>query len=226
MTITDQQRKFVWIAAAILAAAYFAPSIITTVWQVTDAQQPRRPSPLRQSPPLSPSPNAAPTFPQVTPYPAAAPAANVAAPASPDEETALSAPATLTGKWAGSVQTDTTICQMNLEVINPADAPGIKGYGSLRCVDLEALAKAQAHRNFTSVLQLVQQSPPTALMLSGKLRRDGAVRFHVDSIIGPAPQAKACTISGIKISQFGTGVAIQWEDGCKGAGAILQRVRS
>lgn len=225
MTITDQQRKFIWIAASILAAAYFAPSIITTVWQVTDAQQARRSSPFPPTPPRWAIPNAAPAPQQaavtpVTPYAAAA-----ATPASPDEETAASAPATLTGKWEGQANTDTGICHLKLEVINPTDMPGIKGYGSMTCMALGPLVATQPKGDIKTAFNIVRRTTPTALLLSGKLRRDGAIRFHVDNIIGPPPSDKACTMALIKVAPFASGVVAQWEDGCKGGQAMLQRVR-
>ena len=233
MTITDQQRKLFWIVAAILVAAYFAPSVITFVSRMTDAQQARYAAPERQAPPPRPVANAArapqsagdPALaPGAQPSPAATPAPD-AQPPSPDEETALSAPPTLTGNWEGSANTETGICQLKLEIRNAVDMPGIKGYGAISCIQLGPLVSAQAKGNVKSALDVVRRTTPTALMLSGKVRRDGAIRFHVDNIIGPPPQDKACTMTWIKVSQFGTKIAAQWEDGCKGGQAILQRGR-
>ena len=61
------------------------------------------------------------------PNSAAAPASTAMPAGSPDEETALSAPATLTGKWEGSANTETGICHLKLEIMNAVDMPGIKG---------------------------------------------------------------------------------------------------
>ena len=89
----------------------------------------------RQNTAPQPLPRTAPQYPQssllVQPNP------YVASSGPPDEETALPAPASLAGKWQGQANTDTGICQMKLEIVNPTHMPGIKGYGSMTCMALE-----------------------------------------------------------------------------------------
>jgi hypothetical protein len=114
---------------------------------------------------------------------------------------------------------------MKLEIVNPTDMPGIKGYGSMTCIALGPLVATQPKGDVKTALDIVRRTTPAALLLSGKLRRDGAIRFHVDNIIGPPPTDKACAMTFVKVAPFASGAVAQWEDGCKGGQAMLSRVR-
>jgi hypothetical protein len=227
MEITAQQRKFALITAGVVLAAYFAPSIVLFAIEVASMEfHPSMPkaSPFdgRQNTAPQPLPRTAPQYPQssllVQPNP------YVASSGPPDEETALPAPASLAGKWQGQANTDTGICQMKLEIVNPTDMPGIKGYGSMTCMALGPLVATQPKGDVKTAFNIVRRTTPAALLLSGKLRRDGAIRFHVDNIIGPPPTDKACAMTFVKVAPFASGVVAQWEDGCKGGQAMLSRM--
>jgi hypothetical protein len=219
---TDKQRKFLWIAPAVVAAIYLSPSLIRFAVQATANRQPvsaaahAKPSPIRLAPPGAAS---------AAPYSAAAagqPAASTAtAPASVADTSAGADFSKLLGVWTGNlIQQSGGLCKFRLEMRMSPDKPGdYSGYWTRSCMSAALFADPR----FSAPSQranLVNQLNPVSAILTGSAV-EGSIAFHVDKTIGVPPDG--CAPTTLTISPFGDYQIAAQESPCQGGQMLLAR---
>ena len=211
MTLTDKQRKSLWIAAAIVAVIYFAPTVLRQALPARPVAA-LKPSPLRPSTVPYPAPGRASPTPEVS-----APVASAAAVTPADAQFS-----NLLGIWAGSsIRPNGTICKLRLELRMSQDKPGAyAAYSTMACGPaLPVVATTQAQRSL--VAGMLNEMRPVSAVASGSVVK-GALEFQVDRNIGASPDG--CKPTAFTVSPFGASqIAAQWEEGsCQGGQMIMQ----
>jgi hypothetical protein len=205
MTLTDKQKKALWITAAVFAVIHFAPHILFFVRQAVFAPHApayAKPSPMR---------------------PMTQPAAQSAS--SPSPALALGTSASrFTGVWTGSqLLPSQDTCKERLEIRMSDDKPGFFA-GSETRVCAPALFALPGRASQQKMPGIIRQMEPVSAELTGSMV-DGAIKFHVDQVIGIP--VDGCTLTGYSISAFGSQqIAAQWQEGsCPGGQLILVRAQ-
>jgi hypothetical protein len=218
MNLTDQHRKWLWIAVAAIAVLHFGPRMLSIWWQAVlyhhHAAAIAKPSPAHPMPQaqiLTRLPE--------RPLPAAAPLSASA------QGIAADSPFTrFTGTWSGStLRPNGMICKLRFELSQSQEKPGgFTGYTTMSCgpvVPIQAISAAQR----AAAARIIDQMRPVSAVLSGS-PENGELMFTVDRVIGSA--ADGCKLSNFTVTPFGaTQIAAQWEEqgGCKGGQMIMQR---
>jgi hypothetical protein len=205
MTLTDKQKKALWITAAVLAAIHFAPHILFFVRQAVFAPHApayTKPSPMR---------------PMAQPAGQSASLATPAPPVIPNASRFL-------GVWTGSqLLPSQDTCKERLEVRMSEDKPGFfSGSETRACTPaLFALPGRVSQQKMSGV---IRQMEPVSAELTGSME-NGAITFHVDKVIGIPWDG--CTLTGYSISSFGSQqIAAQWQEGtCPGGQLVLMRAQ-
>jgi hypothetical protein len=207
MQLTDKHRKYLWIAAAVIAAVHFLPGYIM---QFIPHRSPEfaKPSPVRIDPS---APGRASLPPQgalsgtLSMVPADAQFAN------------------LMGVWNGSaVRPNNTFCRMRLELRRSPDKPGFyAAYSTTTCGPaLPIHATTSAERQVAGIA-LKQMSPVSASFTGTAV--NGALQFDVADNIGSAPDG--CMPTALKVTPFGLSqVLAAWKAGtCPDQQMLLQK---
>jgi len=181
--LTEKQKKYVWIAVAVLAVIHFAPGILMRARQTFAFRPPAvlaKPSPTRPAQP-----------------PPAPPASEVIAATK------------YGGIWMGDTITpDMNRCDLKLEV-RLSDAKKLKGYVSKSCVSLQALQhRGPAVNGYLK--NMIDHAGPSSVIMTGVPAETG-INFTTDQAIGS--EMNGCSLSALSITDFGLGqVAAQWEE--------------
>ena len=223
MNITDQQRKLFWIVAAILVAAYFAPSVITVVLQVTDRiSTPSAPAYHKPSPAPRPAvPAPPPVFNSTTPDTQPQAGGTSSSPIAPGP-VAPTPFDKLTGVWTGNgTVAGGGFCAMRFELRDNHDAAGsFAGFTSLNCLPI-----APKEGRINVPLMMLSKISPASAILTGTAA-DGMLRLHVTKAIGK--DANGCAMTSLIATPFGAAqLAVEWQSGtCPTGQAMLQKARS
>jgi len=192
--LTDKQKKYLWIVAAVLAVIHFGPRYITGFLPARSRTAQTRPSPIRLAP---------------VPPPPTDPA--------PSPEAAREAQ--YLGVWAGhSLMPDQTTCSISLRLVKSAEDPSkITGYESKQCMPTAALQGGRIAKE--SIPELIRTTAPVSAVLTGVTNKDG-ITFTVDKTLGEQPGD--CGLSGFSVTGFGPGqLQAQWQEGKCDSGQML-----
>jgi hypothetical protein len=183
--LTEKQKKYLWIAAGVLAAVHFAPGILMRARSAfAHPAVLQKPSPVR-------------------------PALQQAPPAPPDP--AVVAFARYGGVWMGDTITpDMNRCSLKLEIRLSDELPKeLKGYASKSCVPLQGLVHRGPVTNGI-VRNMIDESAPASVIMTGTPQESG-ITFTTDQAIGT--EINDCSLSTLSITDFGQGqVAAQWQE--------------
>ena len=184
--LTEQQKKYLWIAAGVLAFIhFFLPGIVNTVRHAFTHNAPavvQKPSPY-----------------QIVPAPPPAP------PPSPEAIAATK----YSGVWIGSdLMPDQNRCNIRLEIRLSDDLPRkLKGYESKSCVPVQPFAGGKLSKG--SIADVIRETSPVSAVMTGTPTGEG-ITFTVDSLIGTPYDG--CSLTGMTIIDFGQAqVQAQWQ---------------
>jgi hypothetical protein len=193
MKLTDTQKKWAWIAAAVLVAVHFGPRYLTMILPAHE-QVVAKPSPLRP----------APIAPAVPPQPAPAP-------------TTVSGldPTQYLGVWVGSAlmpDAAQETCKIRLELArNASDPQKLTGYESKSCIPTPILQGGGVRKE--SIPQLIRETRPIEAVLTGSVK-DGEIVFQVDKTIGTPATGSCGALRSFSLIPFGReGLTAQWQEG-------------
>lgn len=134
-SLTDKQKKYLWIAAGVLVFIHFLPRFVNMFHHSAANQTMVRQQPVHAAPP-------APAIP------------------SPEEIAATK----YGGVWQGeAIMPDTNRCSARLEV-RLSDDKKLKGYLSKNCIPLQALVKTPATRGALNEMLEKHATPDSAVM--------------------------------------------------------------
>ena len=203
MPITDKQKKLIYAGAVLLAAYYFAPSLIRAGRRAL-APQPAliaKPSPVHSAPPP------APPDPAVLQTQADAAQFNK-----------------LMGDWSGGATLPQGMCRLALQLRPIPDEPAhYSGYSTMTCNPTLVLLSERVPKQQRDI-DLAKAMTPTSTIMSGAVENN-AIVFHIDTNIGMP--IGGCAITGFTVSPFADQVAAQWQTGnspCQGGQMVLNRV--
>ncbi len=186
MKLTDQHKKWLWIAGIALVLIHFTPHILAIIVRV-----------LHPAPAVIPKPPAA----------IVAPAQPVA-PVVPLVDPQI---ARTMGFWAGqSVRPDEAkSCMLHLELKpTPVKDADYTGYLTMSCGPTLALMANRMSQSGEARAILTQMMPVSSI-LSGPVL-NGSITLHADQIIG-AP--KGCTTPDLTLTPFGeNNLAAKWQE--------------
>ena len=210
MQLTKEQKKFAWIAAAVVAVIYVAPRVLLTVRQAVAAG--------RHSAAYAAHEKPSPARPANTPAKAA-----IVPQANPNADGAASR---LIGHWLGEGLLTRGFCRLSLELKHGDGLPSsYKGYSTISCgPSLPFNGKKPTAENRAA--SLINQMAPSSTILSGSLV-NGSIEFDVDQDIGGNPDAP-CPVTHFTVTPFGdNNIAVVWKAGtCAGGNMILKRMAS
>jgi hypothetical protein len=201
MTLTDKQRKYAWIGAAVLGVIYLGPAAIRSIRQAVLTNQAARaavnkPSPIR----VAPSPSI------------------VVTPSLPIDPAIIH----LLGSWqAGADLPERGRCIMTLQVKRDADRPGIlNGFETVHCLQSAALTGNAASVQGRA-RDVVTANTATSVIMSGK-PEGSSINFHIDRLVGIP--VNGCKITAYSATPFGDGaIAVEWKDApCPDGNLILR----
>jgi hypothetical protein len=206
MQITNNQRKLIWVVAAILGLCYFAPSLIQRVQYAVAAEQPEITKPSPAHPQLPPPP------PPPAPDPATLQASATAAQFDK-----------LADDWLGSALLPGGLCRLGLQIRKAPDTPeNYKGFSTISC---NTALKVMEHpgtpenRAKNAIASMVQ----TSTIMTGTIK-NGQIVFAVDQAIG-IPADGCGPITSFTVSPFADQIAAVWQQGdCKSQQMVLNRV--
>jgi hypothetical protein len=209
MQITSNQRKLIWIVAAILGLCYFAPSLIQRVQYAVAAEQPEG---------IKPSPAHIATTP---PAPTVPPPSTDAA--------ALQASATaaqfdkLADDWLGSALLPGGLCRLGLQIRKAPDKPeNYKGFSTISCNTALKVTDHPATPENRAKMAIASMTP-TSTIMTGTIK-NGQIVFAVDQAIGTPPDGCG-PITSFTVSPFADQIAAVWQQGdCKSEQMVLNRV--
>lgn len=204
MPITDKQKKLVYVGAAILAAYYFAPSLVNAGRRAF-APPPAviaKPSPVHIGPPPPP------------PDPAVLKAQAEAAQFGK-----------LMGDWSGGATLPQGMCRLALQLRPAPDKPAhYSGYSTMTCNPTLVLLSQRVPKQQRDI-DIAKSMTPTSTVMTGAVA-DGRIVFHIDTNIGIP--IGGCAITGFTVLPFGgEQVAAEWQAGaspCQGGQMVLNRV--
>jgi hypothetical protein len=231
METREKKRRAMWLIGIILAAIYFAPSILHLFTHVG-------PHPAQaSSAQMSPAKPAAGIPASGTPASAAVAPANSAnaggaVPIAPADDPAL---AKFLGVWHGGI----TIarrggCGLTLEIRASSDKNyPLAGYSTLGCMpsvfDLMAKNKVKNKTPIGAVDAITNQLNPTEAILAGSLV-NGTLEFKAQKNIGVAEGGNNCPMSSISVTPFAEQIAVEWkesqQEGCMGGQMLMKRAGS
>jgi hypothetical protein len=191
MTITPKQKKIVWISIAALAVIYYAPAVIMAVMRSSHPQAAPRPSPFAGAAPVVPPAIASADAPFIR----------------------------LMGVYSSRAMLPSRgVCGLRFELRGNHEKPGaFAGYFTLTCTPVISFQQRQWRPNLAPAT--VAGPKTTSTILTGTAE-SGAIRFHVDDVIG----ATGCIPTAFVLKPFGLNqIAIQWQDGCHGGSMLLNR---
>jgi hypothetical protein len=193
MKLTDQQKKWIWIAAAVLITIHFGSRYLAMIHPVQEHAAVAKPSPLHYaSPPPAVLPQTAPTPPS---------------PAAID-------PTQYLGVWVGSAlmpDDEQETCKIRLELVrNANDSQKLTGYESKSCIPTPILQGGRVRKE--SIPQLIRETRPIEAVLTGSVE-DGEIVFQVDKTISTS--ASRCgALRSFSLTPFGrAGVTAEWQEG-------------
>jgi hypothetical protein len=189
MKLTDKQRKYAWIGAAVLGVLYLGPSVLHSIQQAVTANRAAhaaimKPTPIRVAPKTA----------AVVPSPPRDPAAM-----------------RLLGVWKATQDLPARgLCTLSVQVKRDPIQPEVfQGYSTISCLPSLSIVGARptaANR----ALDAANARTPTSTIMSGALE-DGSIRFHIDRLIGIP--VNGCQITGFSLTPFGDGaVAAEWQN--------------
>jgi len=197
--LTDQQKKYLWIAAAVLVFIHFLPRFINM---------------------FHPSAGHAATAKQSAAHYAPAPP-----PPTPPPAPEILAANKYGGMWAGdTLQPDGDRCAVHLEIRLNDDLPKkLKGYSSIRCMPLQILVRGPISRGQANETVSDYAQPATAVMTATP--QGSGLTFTIDQPASPA--SNGCTITGFSFVDFGQGqVMADWQEGtCKPGRMLLRKAK-
>jgi len=201
MQITDKQRKFLWIAAGILAVVYLGPSLVNAV---------RMSIARAMAPAYAPKPSPAHLAPQtVTVNANSRPSTGI-------DPKLLKLIGNYTG---GAVLADRGFCRLSVQIKPNADLPGeFTGYSTMSCGP-NFLARGRAAGQAATNLAALT---PISTSMTGT-PAGSAIAFTVDKNFGIP--IDGCPISSMTVTPFaGSQIAAEWKAGsCHGGQLILNR---
>jgi hypothetical protein len=207
MTLTDKQRKYLWIAVAVIAAVHFLPGYIM---QFMPHRSPElaKPSPMRIDPS---APGRVSSLPQ---------GASLGMPSIVPADAPF---AGLMGVWNGSaVRPNNTFCRMRLELRRSPDKPGFyAAYSTTTCGPALPIHATTSAQRQVAAIALKQMSPVSASFTGTAV--NGALQFDVASNIGSAPDG--CMPTSLTVTPFGLSqILAAWKAGtCQGEQMLLQK---
>lgn len=210
MQFTEKQRKYLWIAVAVIAAVHFLPGYIM---QFIPHRAPEyaKPSPIR----IDPS-----TTGRVSPLPQGA------WPGTPSLVPADAPFASLMGVWNGSaVRPNNTFCRMRLELRRSPDKPGFyAAYSTTTCGPALPIHATTSAQRAVAGIALKQMSPVSASFTGTAV--NGALQFDVANNIGSAPDG--CMPTALTVTPFGLSqILAAWKAGaCQSEQMLLQKTPS
>ena len=195
MKLTDKQKKWAWIVAAVLLAIHFGPRYLTMIMPAHEHAA-AKPSPSHPAP----APSAPAVLPQTAP-PSPAPLGLD--------------PAQYLGVWVGSAlmpDEAQETCKIRLELDrNATDPKKLTGYESKSCVPTPLLQGGRVTKE--SIPQLIRDTRPIEAVLTGSVQ-DGDIVFQVDKTIGTPPPGSCGALKSFSLTPFGReGVTAQWQEG-------------
>jgi hypothetical protein len=189
MQLTDKQRKFAWIGAAVLGVIYLGPRVIQSIRQADSATHAAhaavsKPSPIRIAPESSIV---------VTP------------------KTAIDPARKFLGSWQGGADLpERGRCIMSLQVKRDADRNDVfDGYETVSCIPSLGLG-TQRTTDANRARDLINARTPTSIIMSGPIT-NSSIDFHIDQLIGIP--VNGCKITAYSAVPFGDGaIAVQWKN--------------
>jgi hypothetical protein len=192
--LTEKHKRYIGIGVALLVVIHFLPRWINAIHPA-------------QGPPAMAKPSAVRTAP-VQPPPAPSPEIIAA------------------NKYGGIWEGDTLMpnqnrCAVRLEIRISDDVPKkLKGYGTVRCMPLEVLARGPRSRGAAGEMVREYASPASAVMTATPA--NAGLNFTVDQIVSAA--RGNCAISAFSITDFGDNqVMADWQEGTCDPGKMLLR---
>lgn len=190
--LTEQHKKYVWIGIGVVVFVhFFLPRAISAFHRNSAHAVVTRPLPIRQAP---------------------------APPPPPSPETIAA------NKYGGIWEGDTLMpnanrCAVHLEVRLSDDAPKrLKGYGTVRCMPLQVLARGPVSRGAANDMVRNYASPASAVMTA--IPQNGGVTFTIDQTVSAS--SGNCSITGFGITDFGDNkVMADWQEGNCDSGKML-----
>jgi hypothetical protein len=229
-----KNRKFMWVAAAILATIYFAPSLINSVRlavihrQIADAATKA----------AKPSPSIGASIPGGTAAPVGGQAADPAMPGTPASQ-ALSPVANdpSLSKFVGTWENRLAIpnrgtCNLKIEIKNSADEKyPLSGYSTLSCMpsmlDLMARNHATKPTPAEAIAAMTNQMNPTSAILKGNVQ-NGSAQFVAVKNIGVDEIKDGCPMVSITVTPFAEQVAAEWKESqqgtCQGGQMLMRKL--
>ena len=197
--LTDQQKKYLWIAAGILVFIHFLPRFASMFHPGPGHAAIAKPSPIHLAPPAPPAPPPSPEAVAMTKY---------------------------GGVWEGdTLMPDAQRCNVRLEIRLSDDTPRkLKGYSIVRCLPLQPLGRGNLTQAGVKRAVAEAASPASAVMTGTP--QDSGITFAVDQSISSS--ADNCSITGFRIVDFGQGaVAADWQEGtaCPARHMLLRKGR-
>lgn len=194
--LTDQQKKYLWIAAGVLICIHFLlPRFLNLIHPNAGHAAIARPSPAHYAQAPAPPPPLAPEIAAANKY---------------------------GGVWDGdTLQPDGDRCAVHLEIrLNDESPKKLKGYSTVRCMPLQTLARGPVSRGQANEMVRDYAQPASATMTASP-RASGLI-FTIDPSALPA--SNGCAITGFSLMDFGQGqVMAQWQEGTCQPGRILLR---
>jgi hypothetical protein len=109
------------------------------------------------------------------------------------------------------------VCGLRFELRGNEKPGTFAGYFTLTCTPVISFQQRQWQRNMT--IPAVAGPKTTSTILTGT-PESGAIRFHVDDVIGPT----GCIPTAFVLKPFGLSqIALEWQDGCHGGSLLLNR---
>jgi len=202
MPLTDKQRKYAWIGAAVLGVIYLGPTVVHSIRQAIFTHQA-----AQVAASAKPSPS------RIAPQQAV-----VAAPHPPADPAAMH----LLGNWqAGADLPARGRCVMSLQVKRDPDRPDIlDGYQTIHCLQSLALLGGKPTAQ-NRALDIINANTPTSVIMSGAII-NSSIDFHIDRLVGIP--VNGCKITAFSATPFGDGaIAVEWKNApCPDGNLILR----
>ena len=189
MQLTDKQRKYAWIGAAVLGVIYLGPSVIHSIRQAVTTNEAAhaavsKPSPIH----VAPQPPTA-----ITPKASIDPARK------------------FLGSWQGGADLpERGHCVMTLQVKRDADRLDVfDGYETVSCLQSLGMG-TQKQTDANRYRDVINARTPTEVIMSGPIA-NSSIDFHIDQLIGIP--VNGCKITAYSAVPFGDGaIAVQWKN--------------
>jgi hypothetical protein len=215
MNLTDKQKKFLWLAVAVVAISYLFPSILGSMWMLvyrwrtppppmvprTGVSMSQPNGSLARGPSIAGSPNSQPASGELTD--AAAPFRR------------------LQGVWQGAgIASGDNVCSIRFELQENQSSKGrFWGYSTLTCT---SLSPTKSLRNIP--LGFPGNVNTASAILSGA-PENNSLHLIAEKTIGK--DSNGCAVTALTVMPFGTNqIAVDWQRAeCSGGQAVLQKGR-